>query len=406
MDLLSYLWQYLVGGFGLVIAYGFAAIFIFLVLRQFHSWKITTALVAIFIGASIAFYVPNGIPHAFEYPLGLRTFGPSEGPVLPLSNVFSFLKNFGSFERVANIARNPGDVPATAAQSVDGIVEINLVAKEVVGEMSDGVTFNYWTFDGTVPGPFLRVREGDTIRLTLTNDPSSLHHHSIDLHAVTGPGGGAAATIVAPGESKTITFKALNPGAYIYHCAHPNVANHMAHGMYGLILVEPEEGLPPVDKEFYVVQGEFYSAGSLGRKGLQLFDAQAMLDGKPQYVVFNGKTGALVDNMKAEVGDTVRLYIGNGGVNLISSFHVIGEIFDRVYREGDLVTPPAQSVQTTLIPAGGAAMVEFKVDYPGNYVLVDHALSRLDRGAWGVLHVEGEADPIIFDGEIQSGHGH
>ena len=406
MDLLSYLWQYLVGGFGLVIAYGFAAIFIFLVLRQFHSWKITTALVAIFIGASIAFYVPNGIPHAFEYPLGLRTFGPSEGPVLPLSNVFSFLKNFGSFERVANIARNPGDVPDTAAQSVDGIVEINLVAKEVVGEMSDGVTFNYWTFDGTVPGPFLRVREGDTIRLTLTNDPSSLHHHSIDLHAVTGPGGGAAATIVAPGESKTITFKALNPGVYIYHCAHPNVANHMAHGMYGLILVEPEGGLPPVDKEFYVVQGEFYSAGSLGRKGLQLFDAQAMLDGRPQYVVFNGKTGALVDNMKAEVGDTVRLYIGNGGVNLISSFHVIGEIFDRVYREGDLITPPAQSVQTTLIPAGGATMAEFKVDYPGNYVLVDHALSRLDRGAWGVLHVEGEADPIIFDGEIQSGHGH
>lgn len=406
MDLLSYLWQYLVGGFGLVIAYGFAAIFIFLVLRQFHSWKITTALVAIFIGASIAFYVPNGIPHAFEYPLGLRTFGPSEGPVLPLSNVFSFLKNFGSFERVANIARNPGDVPDTAAQSVDGIVEINLVAKEVVGEMSDEVTFNYWTFDGTVPGPFLRVREGDTIRLTLTNDPSSLHHHSIDLHAVTGPGGGAAATIVAPGESKTITFKALNPGVYIYHCAHPNVANHMAHGMYGLILVEPEGGLPPVDKEFYVVQGEFYSAGSLGRKGLQLFDAQAMLDGRPQYVVFNGKTGALVDNMKAEVGDTVRLYIGNGGVNLISSFHVIGEIFDRVYREGDLITPPAQSVQTTLIPAGGATMAEFKVDYPGNYVLVDHALSRLDRGAWGVLHVEGEADPIIFDGEIQSGHGH
>ncbi len=406
MELFSYLWQYLVGGFGLVIAYGFAAIFIFLVLRQFHSWKITTALVAIFIGASIAFYVPNGIPHAFEYPLGLRTFGPSEGPVLPLSNVFSFLKNFSSFERVANIARNPDDVPGTAVQSIDGIVEINLVAKEVVGEMADGVTFNYWTFDGTVPGPFLRVREGDTIRLTLTNDPSSLHHHSIDLHAVTGPGGGAAATIVAPGESKTITFKALNPGIFIYHCAHPNVANHMAHGMYGLILVEPEEGLPPVDKEFYLVQGEFYSSGSLGRKGLQLFDAQAMLEGKPQYIVFNGKTGALVDNMKADVGDTVRLYIGNGGVNLISSFHVIGEIFDRVYREGDLVSPPAESVQTTLIPAGGAAMVEFKVDYPGNYVLVDHALSRLDRGAWGVLHVEGEADPAIFDGEIQSGHGH
>jgi nitrite reductase (NO-forming) len=180
----------------------------------------------------------------------------------------------------------------------------------------------------------------------------------------------------------------------------------MTHGLYGLILVEPKEGLPPVDKEFYVMQGEFYRSGALGRKGLQLFDAQAMLDGKPQYIVFNGKTGALVDNMTAKVGDTVRIYVGNGGVNLISNFHVIGEIFDRVYREGDLMSPPARSVQTTLVPAGGAVAVEFKVDYPGNYVLVDHALARLDRGAWGVLKVEGEADPTVFDGVIESGGGH
>jgi len=406
MELLTYLWQYIVQMFGLAIAYVFAAVFIFLVLRNLGSWKITSALVVIFIGVSLAFYVPNGIPNAFQYPFSLKTFGPSDGPALPFSNVVQFFKNFGSFEKVSDIARNPTDVPQSVMRSVGGVVEINITAKEVVGEMADGVTFNYWTFDGTVPGPFLRVREGDTVRLTLHNDETSLHHHSIDLHAVTGPGGGAAATIVAPGESKTITFKALNPGIYIYHCAHPNVASHMAHGMYGLILVEPKEGLPPVDKEFYVVQGEFYSSGSLGRKGLQLFDSQAMLDGKPQYVVFNGRTGALVDTMTANVGDTVRMYIGNGGVNLISSFHVIGEIFDRVYREGDLVSPPAQSVQTTLIPAGGAAAVEFKVEYPGKYILVDHALSRLDRGAWGTLEVTGEADARIFEGEIQSGHGH
>ena len=406
MELLTYLWQYIVQMFGLAIAYVFAAVFIFLVLRNLGSWKITSALVVIFIGVSLAFYVPNGIPNAFQYPFSLKTFGPSDGPALPFSNVVQFFKNFGSFEKVSDIARNPTDVPQSVMRSVGGVVEINITAKEVVGEMADGVTFNYWTFDGTVPGPFLRVREGDTVRLTLHNDETSLHHHSIDLHAVTGPGGGAAATIVAPGESKTITFKALNPGIYIYHCAHPNVASHMAHGMYGLILVEPKEGLPPVDKEFYVVQGEFYSSGSLGRKGLQLFDSQAMLDGKPQYVVFNGRTGALVDTMTANVGDTVRMYIGNGGVNLISSFHVIGEIFDRVYREGDLVSPPAQSVQPTLIPAGGAAAVEFKVEYPGKYILVDHALSRLDRGAWGTLEVTGEADARIFEGEIQSGHGH
>ncbi len=405
MELFAYLWQYIVQVFGLAIAYVFAAIFIYLVLRNFNSWKITTALVVIFIGVSLAFYVPNGIPHAFQYPFSLQTFGPSTGPALPFSNVFQFFSNFGSFARVSEIARDPLDIPKTVTQA-DGVVEIEITAKEVIGEMADGVTFNYWTFDGAVPGPFLRVREGDTVRLTLHNDPTSLHHHSIDLHAVTGPGGGAAATIVAPGESKTITFKALNPGLFIYHCAHPNAASHMAHGMYGLILVEPESGLSPVDKEFYVVQGEFYSSGSLGRKGLQLFDSQAMLDGKPQYVVFNGRTGALVNNMTANVGDTVRLYVGNGGVNLISSFHVIGEIFDRVYREGDLVSSPAQSIQTTLIPAGGAAAVEFKVDYPGKYILVDHALSRMDRGAWGVLEVKGEADPTIFRGEVVSGHGH
>jgi len=407
MELISFLWQYLVQAFGLFIAYAFAAVFVVLALRRFHSWKMIAALAVMFLGVSLAFYVPNGLPNAFEYPFSLDTVGPADGPVLPLSNVISFIKNFNSFERVNTIARDPNDVSRAVSYIEDGTVEFELTVKEVIGEMTDGVTFNYWTFDGTVPGPFLRVREGDRVRLTLKNDPTSLHHHSVDLHAVTGPGGGAAVTQVAPGESKTFEFTALNPGIFVYHCAHPNVPNHMAHGMYGLILVEPEEGLPKVDHEFYVMQGEFYSAGQLGRKGLQLFDAHAMLDGKPQYVVFNGKIGSLVDTMNANVGDTVRMYVGNGGVNLISSFHVIGEIFDRVYREGDLVSAPAESIQTTLVPAGGAAMVEFTVDYPGNYVLVDHALARLDRGAWGTLIVRGAENPSIFSGDASDGeHDH
>ncbi len=406
LEVLWYFSTYLVQAAGLFVAYAFAALFIYLVLRQLHSRYITAALVVVFIGVSLAFYVPHGMPNAFQYPFFLKTFGPAEGPVLPFKNVWTFITNFNEFERVQSIARDPADVPAATGRDTPATVDIHLTAKEVIGEMADGVTFNYWTFDGTVPGPLLRVREGDTVKLTLTNDKTSLHHHSIDLHAVTGPGGGAAATVVMPGESKTITFKALKAGVYIYHCAHPNVANHMAHGMYGLIVVEPEDGLAEVDHEFYVVQGEFYSAGALGRTGLQLFDAEAMLNSNPQYVVFNGKTGALVSNMHAKVGDSVRIYVGNGGVNLISSFHVIGEIFDRVYREGDLLTPPAEGVQTTLIPAGGAAMVEFTVDYPGKYILVDHALARLDRGAWGVLTVEGEPDASIFDGVIQAGGGH
>ena len=406
MELITYLWQYIVQAFGLIIAYIFAGIFIFLILRQFHSRKITAALVAIFIGVSIAFYVPNGMPNELAYPLSLKSFGPGEKPDLPLKNVYHFFKNFNQFERIDDIAMDPNNVPKTIVYAEDGAVEISLTTKEVIAEMADGTTFNYWIFDNAVPGPFFRVREGDTVRLTIHNDETSLHPHNVDFHAVTGPGGGASATIVAPGETKTFTFKALNPGLFIYHCAFGNPGLHMTHGMYGLILVEPKEGLPPVDKEFYIVQGEFYSEGGMGRQGLQLFDTQAYLDGKPQYVVFNGKTGALMDNMTAEVGDTVRMYVGNGGVNLVSSFHVIGEIFDRVYREGDLVSPPAEGLQTTLIPAGGAVMVDFKVEYPGNFILVDHALARVDRGAWGVLHVEGEADPSIYNGEIQAGSGH
>lgn len=406
IDVLSYLSTYLIQSIGLFIAYAFAALFIYLVLRKLHSHKITIALVVVFVGVSLAFYVPHGMPNAFQYPFFLKTYGPGAGPVLPLENVWQFITHFSDFERVANIARDPRDVPEPTGRTEPRTVEFTLTTKEVIGEMAPGVLFNYWTFDGTVPGPMLRVREGDTVRLTLKNDPTSLHSHNIDLHAVTGPGGGAAATMVAPGEEKTITFKALNPGIFIYHCAHQNVPNHMTHGMYGLILVEPKEGLPPVDREFYVVQGEFYSVGSLGRTGLQLFDAQAMLDGKAQYVVFNGKTGSLTDNMEAAVGETVRLYVGNGGVNYISSFHLIGEIFDSVYREGDVVSMPAKSLQSTLIPAGAAAIVDFKVDYPGTYVLVDHALARLDRGAWGLLRVVGDADKTIFDGVVESGGGH
>jgi nitrite reductase (NO-forming) len=406
VELFLSLWQYIGEGFGLFLVFACAATILFLVIRRFHSRKVNAVIGAMLIGAAIAVFIPNGIPDQLAIPLSMRTFGPGDAPTLPLSNVMHFFQKFDEFERVTDIAKDPSEIPSTIQYTEDGVVEIEMTTKEVIGEMADGITFNYWTYDGTVAGPFLRVREGDTVRLTLHNDTTSLHPHNVDLHAVTGPGGGGAATIVEPGESKTITFKALNAGLFVYHCAYSSASSHMTHGMYGLILVEPKGGLPPVDKEYYVMQGEFYSSGALGREGLQLFDANAMLDSKPQYIVFNGRTGALTAGMDVKVGETVRLYVGNGGVNLASNFHVIGEIFDRVYREGDLVTPPAQGLQTTLIPAGGAAMVEFKVDYPGNYPLVDHALARLDRGAWGVLHAEGEADPSIFEGEIESGHGH
>ncbi len=312
-------------------------------------------------------------------------------------------------DKVTDIARDPKDVSSSVTRIAPDLVKISLETKEVIGSMADGVELNYWTFNGTVPGPFLRVNEGDTVELNLANNSSSVHNHNIDLHAVTGPGGGAGVTNIAPGESKTFSFKALNPGLYVYHCAHPNVATHMAHGMYGMILVEPKEGLPKVDKEFYIMQGEFYSKGDLGDKGLQIFDAQKMLDGKPEYVVFNGRTGGIIDKMQAKTGERIRIYVGNGGVNLISSFHVIGEIFDVVYPEGSmgLGTTVNKNIQTTLVPAGGATVVEFTVDVPGKYILVDHALARLDRGAWGTLEVTGDANPEIFNaGEGSHSHDH
>jgi len=400
--LLSYIF---VQTFGLVIAYVAAGVLIYIVLSKLHSRAVALSLAVIFLGISLFVYAPIGLPRGLQYPFSLTTYGPAKGPVLPLGNVLDFFQNLNGFERVENIARDPNEIPPPIVRTEPATVKIALTTKEVIAEMAPGVYINYWTFDGQVPGPFLRVREGDTVELTLTNDPSSLHHHSIDLHAVTGPGGGASATMVEPGESKTITFKALHPGLFVYHCAEPNVANHMTHGMYGLILVEPEEGLLPVDHEFYVMQGEFYTTGDLGKRGLQIFDARAMLDAKPQYVVFNGRTKGLVDTMVGNVGETVRMFVGNGGVNLVSSFHVIGEIFDTVYPEA-AIRDPIRDVQTTVLPAGGASIVEFDLNYPGNYVLVDHALARLDRGAWGLLRVEGEADAEIFDGEIEEGGGH
>jgi len=381
-------------------------IILFISARKVCSTRMELFLLGLFAASSIFWLASAGIPSSLAYPWNLKTFGPASGPELPLMNALSFFGHLKDIPEITDIARDPRDLPSPIERTEPTTVEIHLEAEEVLSEMADGVTFNYWTFDGQVPGPFLRVREGDTVQLTLSNSEKNIHQHSIDLHAVTGPGGGHAVTRVNPGESKTFTFKALNPGLYIYHCATPNVANHMAHGMYGLILVEPEEGLPEVDHEFYVTQGEFYSYGKLGRKGLQLFDGQAVLDGTPSYIVFNGRAGALTDQMQVAVGETVRMYVGNGGVNLISSFHLIGEIFDRVYPEAALNTV-LESVQTTLIPAGGATIVEFTPEVPGTYILVDHALARLDRGAWGTLIVTGEPNPEIFEGDPSvSAHSH
>lgn len=298
------------------------------------------------------------------------------------------------------VLTNAPQVPPPIQRDYPAKVVIQLDTTEQVGRLSDGVEYTFWTFGGTVPGSFIRVREGDEIEFHLNNDPSSRMPHNIDLHAVTGPGGGATSSFTAPGHSSQFSFKALNPGLFVYHCATAPVGMHIANGMYGLILVEPEGGLPKVDREYYVMQSEFYTRGEYGADGLQPFDMQKAVSENPDYVVFNGSVGAMVgDNaLTAEVGETVRLYVGNGGPNLVSSFHVIGEIFDNVYIEGGTLVN--HNVGTTLIPAGGSAIVEFRVEVPGDLIIVDHSIFRaFNKGALGIINVKGEEDKIVYSGK-------
>jgi nitrite reductase (NO-forming) len=308
----------------------------------------------------------------------------------------------------ANIVRDPTDLPAPLPARAPQTVRIDLEAVEVEGQLADGTTFTYWTFNGAVPGPFFRVRVGDTIEVHMKNSTTSTMNHSVDFHAVTGPGGGAVMTQTEPGKESMFTAKALNPGLFVYHCATPMVANHISNGMYGLILVEPEGGLPPVDREFYIMQGDIYTTGAFGEQGKQTTDVTKLLNEDPEYIVFNGAVGALTTQkpLKAKVGETVRIFFGVGGPNLTSSFHVIGEIFDRVYNQASLMSAPLTDVQTTIVPPGGATMVEFGLQVPGRYVLVDHALSRLQRGLAGYLIVEGPDAPDIFQGTPSAGSGH
>lgn len=285
--------------------------------------------------------------------------------------------------------------PITRTEPARVIVELEV--SERIGQLHDGTEYMFWTFGGSVPGPMIRVREGDTVELHLMNHPDSLLPHNIDLHAVIGQGGGAESTFVAPGERKHFTFRAMHPGAYVYHCATAPVGMHIANGMYGLIVVEPLEGMPEVDREFYVMQSEFYTKGSFGEPGLQAFDMDSALAETPAYVVFNGRAGSLIgeDALRAKVGDRIRIFFGNGGPNLTSSFHIIGEIFDTVYHESG--STKNHNVQTTIVPAGGATVVEFLARVPSTYVLVDHAIFRaFNKGALGTLVVEGEDNLALF----------
>jgi nitrite reductase (NO-forming) len=297
-----------------------------------------------------------------------------------------------------SVVRDPADVPASIGKREPRRLRVDLETVEVTGKLADGATYRYWTFNQKVPGPFIRVRVGDTVEVHLKNHDDSTMMHNVDFHAVTGPGGGAKATDAAPGEARSFEFVATNPGLFVYHCAVPMAAQHISNGMYGMILVEPEGGLSKADREFYVMQGEIYTEQKVGAKGELTESFDKLLEEKPEYFVFNGASMALAKDkpLKAKTGEIVRIFFGVGGPNYTSSFHVIGEVFDRAYSLASLTSAPLTNVQTITVPPGGASMVELKVDVPGKFMLVDHALSRVERGLAGVLEVAGPDNPNVF----------
>jgi nitrite reductase (NO-forming) len=297
-----------------------------------------------------------------------------------------------------SVVRAPTDLPGPIDRDTAATVEFALETTELVGRLADGTAYRYWTFNDQVPGPMLRVREGDTVKVTLKNDGESWLNHSVDFHAVTGPGGGAHATQTEPGGLTGFTFKAIKPGVYVYHCATPSVAQHIANGMYGLAVVEPADGLPAVDREFYVMQGEIYTEEPYGSRGELMESYEKLLDEDPEYYVLNGAVGALTEQapMNAKVGESVRIWFGVGGPNKTSSFHLIGEMFDTVYDFGSLNSTQTKDVQTVTVAPGGAVAVDVTFEVPGKYIIVDHALSRLERGLVGFIHVDGPENPEVY----------
>jgi nitrite reductase (NO-forming) len=308
--------------------------------------------------------------------------------------------------QAADIVRDPTDLPLPITRRTSATMRVDLETVEREGQLADGTTFKYWTFNGKVPGPMIRVRIGDTVEVHLKNAPGNDMMHNVDFHAVAGMHGGGHATEAAPGEEKGFTFKATKAGLYVYHCATPMVAQHISSGMYGMILVEPEEGLDKVDHEFYVMQGEIYTEEAFGTKGEATFSPDKLMNERPEYFVFNGAVNTLSlqgnHKMHAKVGETVRIFFGVGGPNYTSSFHVIGTIFDNAYATGSLMTAPVQDVQTISVPPGGATITEMTMQEPGDFVLVDHALVREERGLGGIIHVDGPANRAIFHEGLDS----
>lgn len=302
--------------------------------------------------------------------------------------------------KASDIVRDPSDLPQPIGNRGPAVVKVTLTSKELVGALDpeSGTTYRYWTFNGKVPAPFIRVRQGDMVQVTVVNPKDSTMVHSVDFHAALGPGGGAALTQAPPGQSKTFTFQATTPGLFVYHCGSPMIAQHIANGMYGLILVEPPAGLPHVDREYYLMQGEIYTTSAKGKSGFQQFSPENLMAENAQYFVFNGAVDAITKEypLQAKEGETVRIYFGNAGPNATASEHMVGEIFTHYYQLGSLSSPPLSGIQTATVPPGGAAIFELKASMPGQFALMDHAISRMEKGDMAVLRVSGELNTALM----------
>lgn len=317
------------------------------------------------------------------------------------------------------------EVPPAITRSDQRFYEVELEVVEGVCDVdpANGVKTETWGYriagdeDVTcgTPGPVLRGRVGDVVRITVTNLPGNSHPHNIDFHSVTGQGGGAADLSVAPGETASIDVRLLYPGAFMYHCAYGDVPVHIMRGMYGMFIVDPATPLPEVDHEWAVMQSEWY-LGEADENGVSGLDREALKNENPSHVTFNGSTDALTGEnaLKMKTGERARIYFVNEGLNLSSNFHPIGSHWDLVYPEA--ATHESNSriygSQTTLVPAGGGVVAEFVGQVPSTIILVDHALTRtFYKGAIGLVQVEGPENHEIFEvsraaSDGGSGHDH
>jgi nitrite reductase (NO-forming) len=265
------------------------------------------------------------------------------------------------------------------------LVKVHMTLKDMVVEIAPGVKYNTWAFDGHgAPGPVVHVRQGQTVEMTLTNGGSI--PHSIDFHAARiAPD--VAFRDAAPGESFTFRFQANDPGVFMYHCGTKPVLAHIANGMYGAIIVEPKVALPKVDHEYVLVGSECYMNGDGIAEPAYLDMAKARAR-MADWVTFNGYANQYVTHpLTANPGETTRFWVVAAGPTNNVNFHVVGTIFDRAWVNSDLASPPQKGVQTVVVPAGGGAVFDVKIDDVGLYPFVSHAFADVDLGQVGLLKV-------------------